>query len=161
MKRTVLTLIIFFFLLLVPSIYADNNATTSAKVQVDHIAGGIEKFREKIDLWFAFSSDKKTEIQENQLEKRLAEVSYIVNKKHLDQLEETSSRYSTTAGKFTNYIVQKKLSNKKQQIIDQFTQHQVVIKNLEESIEYGSGLWMLLEHDYNALTIYKNQLTNI
>ncbi len=161
MKHLVLTLTIVFFLLFNTTIFANNNATTSAKVQVDHIVGGIEKLREKIDLWFAFSSDKKTEIQENQLEKRLAEVSYVINKKHLDQLEETSSRYSTTAGKFTNYIVQKKLSSKKQQIIDQFTQHQVVIKYLEESVEYGSGLWMLLEHNFNVLTIYKNQINNL
>jgi membrane protein YqaA with SNARE-associated domain len=83
----------------------------------------------------------------------MAEVKYVVSKKHFDYLEETTSRYSTTAGKYTNYLIKHKLKDKKQSTLDQFTSHQGLIKRFEESVESGSGLWMLLEHDYNALEI--------
>lgn len=126
--------------------------------KVNHVANVIEKFKEKISLFFNFSNDGKLKYKEFLLEKRLAELKYVVDSKEWDPVEETSSRYATYLGKFNETLAKSNLKDQKEEILNMFNRHEKVVEALQRNFEYDSGWWLLLQHDRNLLKMFSAQL---
>lgn len=126
------------------------------KVKVDHIANVFEKLKEKVTLFFKFSTDDKFNYHQSLAEKRLAELKYVIESKQGNLIEETSSRYSTYLGSFTDFTIENKLSNKEEELIKMLEEHQKILETLN-NFEYESGFWMLMMHDINATKIYSTK----
>ena len=128
------------------------------KVEVDHVANVFEKLKERVTLFFKFSQDEKFDYQQYLAEKRLAELKYvIVDSKEGNLIEETSSRYSTFLGKFTEFAVENKMTGKKEEMLKIYGEHQKILEALN-NFEYESGFWMLMMHDINSTKIYSTQI---
>lgn len=128
------------------------------EVEVDHVAGDFEKLNEKIALFFRFSKEDKYKYQKFLVEKRLAELKYIVDSKDWDPVEVTSSRYATYLGNFNNFILENKLGNKKNELISMYERHSRILEELKRNFERDSGWWILLQHDINSTRIFSEQL---
>lgn len=152
-----------FFVLFFLTIFSQQNAIlaqeeTKTGVEVDHVANVVEKFKEKVTLIFKFSKEDKFNYQKFLLEKRLAELKYIVDGKEWDPVEETSSRYATYLGKFTEFVAKNNLKDKKEEILGMYGRHKKVLEELQKNFEFESGWWLLLQHDINSTEIFSTQL---
>lgn len=166
MKYLIVKLIILFiFFVFVPAINAENTASDSASYsatrKMNHVAGPVERLFEKIGTFFKFEKQDNLDRQIELLEKRLGEVEYLVLSDQMDRLETVSSRYATAIGNTSIYMIDNKLSGKKEKVDEVFRNHQKVIDVLKTRVEYGSGLWMLLQHDYNTLEIYGSKIKDL
>lgn len=122
------------------------------EVKVTHIANVFEKLGEKVTLIFKFSQNDKFNYQKFLLEKRLAELKYVIESKEWQPVEETSSRYATYLSKFNNFVLENNLgSNKKDEIIKIYDRHNKILKELQQNFEYDGGWWLLLQHDINLI----------
>lgn len=130
------------------------------EVEVDHVANIFEKLGEKITLFFKFSKDGKFNHQKFLLEKRLAELKYVVDSKEWDPVEETSSRYATYLGNFTYFVIKNNLKDKKDEVLSTYQRHSQVVEGLQKNFEFNSGWWMLLEHDINSTKIFSTQIND-
>lgn len=122
------------------------------ETKVTHIANVFEKLGEKVTLFFKFSKDSKFSYQKFLLEKRLAELKYVIESKEWQPVEETSSRYATYLSKFNNFVLENNLgSSKKDEIIKIYDRHSKILKELQQNFEYDGGWWLLLQHDINLI----------
>lgn len=136
---------------------ADSQA--SNRVTVDHVATVLEKFKEKITLFFKFSKEEKFNYNQYLVEKRLAELKYVVDSKKGDLVEETSSRYTTYLGNFTDFAVKNSFSNKKDELLIMYKSQKTVLEELQKNFEFESGFWLLLQHGINSTNIFSTQVT--
>ncbi|MDO8619156.1 MAG: DUF5667 domain-containing protein [Candidatus Daviesbacteria bacterium] len=151
--------VVLFFPSVNPAFAQMNTSSTSAQVmRVDHVANLRDRILERITLFFKFSSDSSEQYQQELVEKRLAELKYIVDNNKGDQIEDMTSRYSTYLGRMTEYVISHKMINKKDELIQLYNRHIQVLEDLIKNFEVNSGLWMLMEHDINANKIYQQQM---
>jgi len=128
------------------------------KFEVNHIANVFEKAGEKINLFFKFSKEAKASYEQYLLEKRLAELKYVIDVKDGTLIEETSSRYTTYAGKLNQYIVENGIGNK-EDLFDMYKRHEGVLSELQKNFEFESGFWLLLQHGINTAKTSQQELS--
>lgn len=151
--------VLIFFFLLTPTAFAEEDASRSAAIlKVDHVAGFLEKLSERITSFFKFNDSAKADYYTYLTKKRFGELKYIVDSGQGERIEEVSSRYSTYAGVLTQLVVNNKLVDKKDNVLQIFNVHSEMLKEMVEKVPYESGFWFLLKHDINALNIYSDQL---
>lgn len=157
MKKLALISFLSSILLFAPGnmAFAD---TPKVETEVSHIANVIEKFKEKVTLFFKFSKEDKFNYQKFLLEKRLAELKYVIGSKEWQPVEETSSRYATYLGKFNDFIIKNNLKDKKDEILSTYERHEKVLEELQINFEYDGGWWLLLQHDRNSTKIFSTQV---
>lgn len=155
--NVVFSFLIAFVLVLTPYniVRADS---PSVEIEVDHVANVLEKFKEKVTLFFKFSNEAKIDYQKYLLEKRLAELKYVVDGPEWDPVEETSSRYATYVSKFSESAIKNASSEKKVDILNTITRHEKIIEALQRNFEYDGGWWLLLQHDRNLIKMYSDKL---
>lgn len=167
-----LKFIIFLLLVLVMNmtnqVWADEDpgqgGTPSATFKVEGVSNVIDRLKEKIDLFFKFSSEDKISYQTKLVEKRLAELEYIINSGQGDMVEEVSSRYSTYVGRLSSMILennQDKMKGKKEEFIRMYDRHLKVLDRLERNFEFGTGLWRLVEYDIDTVKIFSGKIRSI
>ena len=156
MKRIAVILFVFIFVFSfsVGKTYAESLST---KVEVDHIANVFEKLKERITLVFKFSPDDKFAYHQYLAEKRLGELKYALDTKQGNLFEETTSRYSTYLGNFTEFAVANKMSGKKDEMLKMYEEHQKILESFN-TFEYETAFWMLMMHDVNAAKIYSTKV---
>lgn len=130
-------------------------------VKVDHVAGKIEKLKEKISLFLKIDKKRKADYLQFLAEKRLAELSYVIETDDINKIEETASRYSTYIGNFTNFVAEKKVSDKSDEIVDMFNRHAAVIDNLQAKFEFESGWWLALQQAEDATKIFSDKIKDL
>lgn len=136
-----------------------NNSSSSAQlVKVDHMANIRDRLVETITLFFKFNQKDKESYHLYLANKRLAELSYVIESGEGDLIEEASNRYSAYLGRLTNYIIENRLSEYKQQLLDTYTGHQNVLNRLVYKIDVDSGFWLLLQHNLNTTKILKEKV---
>lgn len=141
---------------------SENKRDIGIKIKrVDHIANIRERIQERINLFFKFSPQDKAYYQKELAEKRLAELSFVIENKKGDFIEETSSRYSTYLGRLTETVTDKKLSNMKGELLKMLENHKLILDELIKPFESNSGFWLLLQHNINVLQIYADQIKNL
>lgn len=131
------------------------------EIKVNHIAGKVEKVKEKLTLLFKFNKSAKADYYQYLAQKRLAELSYVVENDQINLVEETASRYSTYIGILTNYVVANGLTSKKSDLSAMFDKHAELIKLLQKKFKYDSGWWLAIQHDINTISLLKDKLNNL
>lgn len=165
MFRIFIAIFVIIGALLLPSGVAFaqvNNSSASAQVmQVEQVANLRDRILERITLFFKFNPSSNEEYQSQLVEKRLAEVKYVVDSNNWDPIEETSSRYSSYLGRLTKFVIDHKMTNKKDDLLKMYKRHEQVLEQLVKNFEYNSGFWLLLQHDINANKIYQQQIQDL
>lgn len=159
-KKFFVILLVFFLALplFTKSIVAQDN---SLEMKVDHVAGKFEKLKEKVVLLTKFSKVSKAKYHQLLLEKRLAELSYVVESGQLDLVEPSASRYATYAGRLSDYIVGNNVSDEKDEVVALFDRHAKIIDSLQRNFEYESGWWFAIQHDVNSTKIFSDTVSKI
>lgn len=161
-KLLVIMLLTFGFLLIYPGkTSAVSDTSDSGIVKVNHVAGFFEKINEKITLFFKFDKENKTDFYQKLLEKRLAELEFVIKNGQGDLIEETSSRYSAYLGTTADFIFTNKLTSKKDALLKMFDNHTKIIETLQSHFEFESGWWLLLQHNINSINIFRDKIKNL
>ncbi|MFH1407550.1 MAG: DUF5667 domain-containing protein [Patescibacteria group bacterium] len=165
MIKSFLTALIIAILLLssISSVVAQSNdSSVSGQImKVNKVTNLRDRLRERITLFFKFSNSGKVDYQQYLVQKRFAELKYVIENGRGDLIEDTSSRYSTYLGRLTNLIVKNKMVDKKGETIKMFESHLPILEDLSSDQEYNSGFWLLLQHDINYLKLYADQIENV
>lgn len=161
--RKILTafLLALFILLTQTNFTLAQESTISAKLTVDHIAGGIEKIVEKVNTFLKFNPKDKLEYYQYLVEKRLAEFEYVMRDEDFDRLGEVVDRYNTYLGVLTDYAVKNIQVTKKAGLLNMMNSHNVLIKQRQAKLERDSGWWIYLQWMIDSQTIASNKITNI
>ncbi len=110
-------------------------------------------------LLFSPFHDRKAFFYGVLLNRRLAELTRIMDGKDFINLEKASARYSTIAGEYTNYILSNKLHGQIKIAKDQISSHIKIIETLKAQYPNTEPMmWKFVENDANALKIYYSQL---
>lgn len=131
------------------------------EVRVDHIAGRLEKLKEKLTLFFKFNKKDKTRYYQFLAGKRLAELSYIIENNQIKFVEETASRYSTYIGTLTNFVVKNKVSSEKEELLKMFDRHIKIIEGLQRRFKFESGWWLAIQHDINSAKLFRDKIKEL
>ncbi|TSC64475.1 MAG: Uncharacterized protein G01um101493_117 [Microgenomates group bacterium Gr01-1014_93] len=131
---------------------------SEVEFEVNHVAKGFEKFKEKALLFFKFSKDDKYKYQKFLLEKRLAELKYVIDSKEWDPIETTSSRYTSYLGRFHDSVVKSNLKGVNEEVLSIYERHGKVLRELQKNFEFEGGWWLLLQHDINSTKIFSEKL---
>lgn len=154
MKKIFSLLAVFVFLLAPFNVSADS-------VKVDHLATRVEKLKEKITLFFKFNKSDKANYYQYLVEKRLGEMTYVIENNKIDLVEETASRYATYLGQLTDYVRKNNLSGEKSDLLEIFERHTKIISESQKKFKYDSGWWLAIQHDLNTIIILKDQIKNL
>lgn len=139
-----------------------NNASTSAFVtEVDRVANLRDRILERIILFFKFNPESSIEYQSQLVEKRLAEVKYVVDSGDWDPIEDVSSRYSSYLGRLTKFVLDHKMVSKKDDLIKMYSNHEAILEEILKNFESNSGFWLLIQHDINANKLYQQQIRDL
>lgn len=128
------------------------------QVTVDHVAGNFEKLKEKLFLFIRFNKESRARYQQFLVEKRLAELAYVIESDQIDRVEETASRYTTYAGNLANFVEAKKVSGVKKDVLEMYGRHEVIILDLQKNFEFESGWWLAIQHGINSTKIFSDQI---
>ena len=132
MKKIFSLLVVFVFLLAPFSVSAVDS------VKVDHLATRVDKLKEKITLFFKFNKSDKANYYQYLVEKRLGEMTYVIENDKINSVEETASRYATYIGQLTDYVSKNRLSNKKDDLTKLYEAHTKQISELQKKFKYDS-----------------------
>ncbi|MDO8503259.1 MAG: DUF5667 domain-containing protein [bacterium] len=128
---------------------------------VDHVAGGVEKVKEKLTLFFNFKKEDKARYRQYLTEKRLAELKYVVDTNQIDSIEPVASRYSTYAGLLTNFVVKEEIKTKRDDLLTMFERHRQIVEELQKGFKFESGWWLMLQHNINVTKLSSDQLKTL
>lgn len=130
-------------------------------ISINKRVGIFGKINEKIGLFLKFSSKSKAKYWRKLIDTRLAEIKYVVDADKINDIEETTSRYSTYLGHYTNYLEKKKNGSEKEITLAMFEKHKDILISLRDKFKHDSAWWLLIQHDINTLDILKDKLERI
>lgn len=130
----------------------------NAGVTVDHLPGFIDKLTEGLNLLLRFSGQSKIDYSLYLLDKRLAEINFVLKNDDIDSLEITSSRYLTHVGRLIKLTEENKSLIPKDKLLSMYDKHTVHIEDLQKKFEYDSGWWIMLQHNINLLKEGKEKI---
>lgn len=117
----------------------------------------FKRLREKVMLALvSFSSQSKYNYQKDLLNKRLAELKYVVDNKDIANIQTTSQRYSATAGQITELVINNDLD--KRDIRNIFSSQLQVLKDIQKQFNDTTAEWRFIEHDIDYIKSYISQL---
>lgn len=164
-KRINLLLITFAFLLALTispaTIDADQIQNFELKKQLispDSFYYPFKRLTEKIQVIFFINSESKADFYKDLVQKRLAELKYIVDKDYLDQVERSTQRVSYQVGILTDHIVAKKLNSKKSVVVDLYAKDKIILEQLRDKYPANSSFWMLVQHTINSIDLNLQKL---
>ncbi|MBI4058752.1 hypothetical protein HY404_00775 [Candidatus Microgenomates bacterium] len=109
----------------------------------------LKRLKEKIALFFAFSSDQKFKQLKKETDVRMAELKYIIDNKQMGFFEKATQRYFTTAGKLTDLAVSNKISGKYQELKEDLGKHILLLNALRDTYHPTTAEWRFVEDDVN------------
>lgn len=135
-------------------------SSASSGIKVDKVSNVLDRFSERVHGWFKFSGEDKANYQLGLIEKRLAELQYVIDDGQGDLIEEVSSRYATYVGRFSDDLIPKKLSAENAKYLVMFESHLKILPELRDHFPSNSGWWLLLQHDINTVQIFSDKIKN-
>lgn len=153
MKKALSLAMLVVFLFLPFSVYADKSDLPSVKITPDSFYYPLKRISEKVIVYFYFDSNKKADYYRNLVQERLAELKYIVDKDFKDQVEKSTQRVSYQVGVLTDYVLEEKLDNKKQDAIGLYKEDKIILEKLRDKYPENSSFWMLVQHVINSIDI--------
>lgn len=154
----ILSLLIFIVLFMPKVVVAEDN---SIYIKADHLPSFWEKVKEKFSLYTTFSKAKKSLYLEELEKKRYGEIRYVFDSGQGDLMEETTSRYSTSVGQLGNFVLNNKISSKKDELMKLLTKQQEDLGQYLLKVEAGSGFWRLISYDIDTDKLYIKKLKSI
>lgn len=166
----VVTIFTLFSLLLVKTgvtFAQQNTESTSSAVLIevkyqdinpkDGYKYSFKRLQEKIILLFSFSESAKINTYTDLLNRRLAELKYVVDNKDISNIQTVTQRYAQTAGEITNFTIQDSPAQKEltKKLLEA---HLLVIMQQQKSFNDTTAEWRFLKHDEDYLKIYISQL---
>lgn len=149
-KQIILTLL--SLVILAPVIKAQT--LPALTVKVDHVATTTDKLQERLLLMLKFSKQAKANYYQYLVEKRLAELTYVIENKNVNLVEELASRYSTYVGVLAQYVATNKITTKNKDLLAMFDKHAYLISELQKNFPFESGWWLAIQHDINSLKLF-------
>jgi hypothetical protein len=131
------------------------------EVQADHVARGFEKVGEKVKLYSKFSRDAKIDFQIYLVQKRFAELKYVVDNNKVNLIEETAARYGAYVGRLSDYMIKKKAKARTEEVTKMYENHSKAIQILQSNFKYDSGWWLAIQHDLNILAEFSSKLRSL
>ena len=120
----------------------------------------FKRLYEKTQLSLRISPREKLNYQYGLLDKRLAELAYVVENRISPQVLNTSLRYSTTVGQITELIVKNNLTDEVPTAKEKFNSQLAVIKNLINRYPKDDSEAKFIIDDANYLQVYVDQLSS-
>ena len=160
LKKTFFKIVCFLLFFTITSTVlasSDYNFNISLNKRV----GYVGKVKEKIGLFLKFSSTSKAKYWRKLIDTRLAEIIYVVDVDMIGDVEETTSRYSTYLGHYTNYLEKKNLTSQREISLAMFEKHKEILGILRDNFEYDSAWWLLIQHDINTIDIFKGKVESL
>ena len=111
---------------------------------------GIEKLQ--------FSKESKINFYQSQLKVKLSELNFVVEKKLLSEVQQSSERFAYQAGILTDELVKQNKTEDKEKITREFEQYSKFLENLRDKYPANSAYWLLIQHDINSLNILAKRL---
>lgn len=164
-KIAVFTLLFYLFNMLALGIsptYAQENTkpkiiTSQQSLYPDNPFYRFKRLGEKIAVKLLIFPDAKSNFQRSLVEKRFSELVYVVENNMLDNLQKSSERFAYEASIYaeglTNRGTQEKTTAK-----EDFKRYTEGLQILSSYYPWGTGFWMLVQHDINTLTILQDRL---
>lgn len=121
------------------------------KIPPGYFLYNFERLIEKAQVNFYISPDSKVDFYKNLLQKRLAELIYIVDHGYLDEVEKSSQRVSYQVGILTDFVVSHKLNNKESAIKNLYNDDKRILEKLRDKYHSNSSFWMLIQHVINSI----------
>lgn len=150
----ILSIIIFVFLTNLSLVYGQQGINLpSVFIQPSMTYYPVKRLFENLMEKFQFTNENKEKYYEDLLQKRLAELKYVVDRDYLDQVEKSTQRVSYRVGILTDYVVRKKLNNKKQHLVDLYKEDKMILEKLRDKYPSNSSYWMLVQHIINSIDI--------
>ncbi|OGE36526.1 hypothetical protein A3E45_01235 [Candidatus Daviesbacteria bacterium RIFCSPHIGHO2_12_FULL_43_11] len=162
MVKIFFTLVLFLVILVSP-VKAEHQSldiATSSAIKVEKLANVIDRLGEKIQGFFKFSSEDKVNYQKELLERRFAELLFVIDNGQGDLIEEVSGRYATYVGRFADDLISKKVSPQSDKYLTMFENHMKILPVLRDHFPANSGFWLLLQHDINTVQIFSDKTKN-
>ena len=152
--RIILPVVIFVFSTNLSLVYGQQDINLpSVFLQPGMTYYPVKRLFENLMEKFQFTNENKEKYYEDLLQKRLAELKYVVDKDYLDQVEKSTQRVSYQVGTLTDYVVGKKLNNKKQSLVDLYKEDKIILEKLRDKYPANSSFWMLVQHIINSIDI--------
>lgn len=168
----IITLVLTIFLTSSLVLAADEEATTGGQVELLQIKKEdinpdngfgyfVKRLKEKIKLLSLFTNPTaKADYDLVLVNKRLAELKYVVDKKDADKIEVSSQRYSSTVGDLTNVLTSNNnLKEQKEKVKDELSKHLPLIEKLRGAYDYPTAEWRFMKQDADYLEIYLSKLS--
>ena len=139
-------------------VFGNDGSDYSFDTKVSGKAGVFAKLFERVNLIFRFGSESKARYWQKLTDIRLAELKMVVDEGNNDWVEETSSRYSTYLGRYSEFVIKKQVKSQKETILKQFESHSEILAVLRDKYKYDSAWWLMIQHDINTIDIFKNRI---
>jgi hypothetical protein len=120
----------------------------------------FKRLYEKTRLTLISSPEDKLNYQYSLLDKRLAELTFIVENKASSQILNTSLRYSTTAGQTVEIVIDNNMTDKLEKTKQKLEGHLLIVKNLIQKYPSDDSEAKFIIDDANYLQIYINKLSS-
>lgn len=120
----------------------------------DGVKYSFKRLSEKLKLFFlSLLPSAKTEYYETLMDRRLAELKYIIEKKQMHKFENTTIRYFTTAGLLTSEV-KNAAKEKKDKVRKLLESHLPVLEKLMTTFDSSTAEWRFVKQDIDSLQIY-------
>lgn len=121
----------------------------------------LNKIFEKTGFLIQLNKSSKAKYWRKLVDKRLAEFKLVVENDDRGAFEEASSRYSSYASNYSNYILNSNLVNERNITKQQFDKHQEILNTFKNKYEYNSAWWILIMHPINTLETFKLKIEKL
>lgn len=119
----------------------------------------IKRLIEKSTIFLKFTKDSKIDYYHSLINKRAAELKYVVELDLLSEIERATQRFSYQVGILSDYISNTSdLKNRRQSISDFLKSYKGLLENLRDKYPANSSYWMLVQHSINSIDLNLEKL---
>lgn len=121
----------------------------------------IKRLQENIFSQLQFSPSAKVDYKSHLLDRRAIEIEALLTNKRSNYLWSSSLRYAATAGQLTDFVLENNLIDKKEGLVNQFKNHQQVLRNLLVNYpeDQNPDDSKYIQDDINYLNLYLEKLS--
>lgn len=152
------SLLTILFSILSFNVEAEDSSNYESVNPSDGFNYGVKRFKEKFFILTKITKNQKSDYYLKLIDIRLSELKYTIEKKDMDNFENSTQRYFTTIGQYTDFLKSKKVSYDKGTIEKRLSTHVPVLEKLRDSFEFTSAEYRFVQDDINYLKNYLNTL---
>ncbi len=159
-KLLYVLMVVFLLIFVVNPTYI--NAVDENLLKIPKAIPGTFKYKigrawEKVYISFIFSNKGRVEYHNKLLDKRLAELNYLVNNKELSLIEDSSSRFSYQVGVLAETLEFEE-SGTRTGTIAKFKDYASFLASLRDEFPANSSNWLFIQQNIDTLNIFIEKL---